>query len=70
MLTRTVKVPPRTSTAEIQPVTFEDMSELAADDISQDLDFNIAQEDLTKEQFLNAKKFITSNRDIPEMYFL
>lgn len=61
--TRTVTVPPRAIIAEIQPVTLEDMPELPADDISQELNFNIAQENLTKEQYLEAKDVITSNRD-------
>lgn len=48
-MTRTVKVPPRAIIAEIQPGIFEDMPELPADDTSQELNFNIPQENLTEE---------------------
>lgn len=66
-MTRTVKVPPRAIIAEIQPGTFEDMPELPADDTSQELNFNIAQENLTEEQFVKADFVIVSNRDIFSM---
>lgn len=64
---RTVKVPPRAIIAEIQPGIFEDMPELPADDTSQELNFNIAQENLTEEQFVKADYVIVSNRDIFSM---
>lgn len=67
VMTRTVKVPPRAIIAEIQPGTFEDMPELPADDTSQELNFNIAQENLTEEQFVKADYVIVSNRDIFSM---
>lgn len=65
--TRTVKVPLRAIIAEIQPVTFEDMPEFPADDISEEINFNIAQENLTKDQYSEAKDVITSNREIFSM---
>lgn len=43
------------------------MPVLPADDISQELNFNIAQENLNKEQYLEAKDVITSNRNIFSM---
>lgn len=67
VMTRTVKVPPRAIIAEIQPGTFEYMPELPADDTSQELNFNIAQENLTEEQFVKADYVIVSNRDIFSM---
>lgn len=67
VMTRTVKVPPRAIIAEIQPGTFEDMPELPADDTSQELNFNIAQKNLTEEQFVKADYVIVSNRDIFSM---
>lgn len=64
---RTIKVPSRAIIVEIQPVSFEYMPELLAVDTSQELHFNIAQENLTKEQIVKAKDVITSNRDIFSM---
>lgn len=63
--TRTVRVPPRAIIAEIQPVTVEDIPEFpAGDNMSQAVDFNIAQDNLTKEEFAMAKEVIERNRDI------
>ncbi|XP_065928537.1 uncharacterized protein [Magallana gigas] len=61
----TVRVPPRAIIAEIQPVTVEDIPEFPAGyNTSQVVDFNIAQDNLTKEEFAKAKEVIARNKDI------
>lgn len=63
--TRTVRVPPRARNAEIQPVTLEDIPEFpTGGNTSQAVDFNIAQDNLTKEEFAKAREVKARNRDI------
>lgn len=63
--TRTVKVPPRVIIAEIQPVTLEDIPEFpTGNNTFQAVDFNIAQDNLTKEEYAKAREVIARNRDI------
>lgn len=65
MTSRTVKVSPRAFIAEIQPVTLEDITEFpAGDNTSQAVDFNIAQDIPTKDEFATAREVIAINRDI------
>ena len=63
--TRTVKVPPRSVIAEIQPVNLVDMPEFPRnDDVSQKQEFNITSGNLSSKEVALAKDIIARNKDL------